>query len=320
MSAVNSSREKVAVFGGGIMGRGIAQAFLMGGYRATLLSRSEATLAAARAHIAASLEKLGSFGLARDPEGALARLTTTTDKAEALKGAVLLAEAIDERLEAKQELFAECERWADSETIFATNASHLDPEEIFSGLASRKRCLAAHWFNPAQLVPLVEVARLSYTEAVYWEKTVEMLKRAGKTAVKLKKPIQGLLINRLFCALAREACHLNDIGVADIEEIDEAVKATIGLRNFCIGVFKTMDLGGLSDWRDCLELLLPLMDNSTRPPDSMEKMLAEGRAGIRAGRGYYRYERSFDSAEMDKEIVDRDEMMMRLLKLKGFAW
>jgi 3-hydroxybutyryl-CoA dehydrogenase len=170
------------------------------------------------------------------------------------------------------------------------------------------------------LIPLVEVARLSYTDEVYWEKTVEILKKAGKVAVKLKKPIQGLLINRIFSAMAREACYLCDSGVADVEDIDEAIKATIGLRNFCIGVFKTMDLGGLPDWYACLELLLPLMDNSPRPPESLAKMLEEGRTGIRAGSGYYRYEKPFDSSETDKEIVNRDEMLMRLLKLKGFSW
>ena len=302
------------------MGRGIAQAFLMGGHPVTLLSRTQTTLDQARNHIQASLESLASFGLLSDAQAALGRLTLTRDRAEALTGIVLLAEAVDEDLAVKRALFAECEKLAPAEAVFATNASHLDPEEIFSGLETRERCLAAHWFNPAQLVPLVEVARLSYTGAAYWEKTVALRRAAGKTAVKLKKPIQGLIVNRLFSALAREACYLLDQGVAEAEEIDEAVKATIGIRNFCIGVFKTMDLGGLNDWHDCLELLLPLLDGSTRQPASLAGMLAEGRTGIRSGRGYYQYEAAFGGSEMDREILARDEMLMRLLKLKGSAW
>jgi 3-hydroxybutyryl-CoA dehydrogenase len=318
--STSSAGEKITVFGGGIMGRGIAQAFLMGGHKVSLLSRKETTLSAAKTHIAASLETLGTFGLVQDPKGTLERLSLTTDKAEALDGAVLLAEAIDEKLELKREVFAECERFASAETIFTTNASHLNPEDIFSNLATRRRCLAAHWFNPAQLIPLVEVAKLSYTDEVYWDKTVDILKKAGKAAVKLKKPIQGLLINRLFCAIAREACYLNDIGVADVAEIDEAVMATFGIRNFCIGLFKTMDLGGLPDWQDCLGLLIPLLHDSTKPPESMAKMLAEGHTGIRSGQGYYHYDVRFDSSVLDSEIVKRDEMLMRLLKLKGVSW
>jgi 3-hydroxybutyryl-CoA dehydrogenase len=320
MTRVSPSDHKIAVFGGGIMGRGIAQAFLMGGCRVALLSRSQDTLAQARAHIQTSLAGLQASALLADPEAALNRLTLTRDRAEALQGARLLAEAVDEDLAVKRRLFAEAEALAGPETIFATNTSHLDPEAVFSELATRRRCLAAHWFNPAQLIPLVEVAKLSHTDEDCWETAVALLKAVGKMAVKLKKPIQGLLINRLFCALAREACYLNDQGVADVEEIDEAVKATIGIRNFCIGVFKTMDLGGLTDWRACLELLLPLMDNSPLPPASMSEMLAEGRAGIRAGRGYYQYDVAFGGPDLDREILARDEMLMRLLKLKGFSW
>ena len=120
--------------------------------------------------------------------------------------------------------------------------------------------------------------------------------------------------------MAREAIYLNDQGVADVEEIDEAIKATIGIRNFCIGVFKTMDLGSLTDWHPCLELLLPLLDNSPTPPASMTKMVAEGRTGIRAGQGYYKYDVTFGSAETDKVIRERDEMLMKLLMLQGRQW
>jgi 3-hydroxybutyryl-CoA dehydrogenase len=311
---------KIAVLGAGIMGRGIAQAFAMGGSRVALLSRKEATLASAMAHIGTNLELLGSFELVADPRGALGRLSPTTNLAQALDGAALIAEAIDEALPAKRALFSKCERLAGPRAIFATNASHLDPEDIFAHLATRDRCLAAHWFNPAQLIPLVEVAKLSGTGEEPFERAVGILRGAGKVAVKLKKPVQGLLVNRLFCAMAREACHLLELGVADAEDIDEAVKNTIGIRNFAIGVFKTMDFGGLADWHDCMELLLPLMDNSAAPPESISSRLREGRAGIRAGQGFYHYDRPFDSSVPDEEIVRRDETLMRLLRLGGFSW
>lgn len=311
---------KIAVFGGGIMGQGICQALLMGGYDITLCDISQNSLETAKAHIKTSLEDLHKFELLADPQGALRRLSLTTDQAEALKGAVMAMEVIFEDLEVKRAFFAECEKHADPETIFATNTSHLNPEEIFSTLKSRHRAVAAHWFNPAQLIPLVEVAKLSYTDEKYWLKTVDILNAAGKVAVAMKKPVQGLIINRIFSAMAREACYLNDQGVAEVEEIDKAIMATIGYRQFCIGVFKTMDFGSLTDWHPCLELLLPLMDNSTTPPASMTKMLNEGRTGIRAGQGYYKYDVAFGSAETDQEIRHRDEMIMKLLKLQGKKW
>ncbi|MDL2259850.1 3-hydroxyacyl-CoA dehydrogenase family protein [Deltaproteobacteria bacterium OttesenSCG-928-K17] len=311
---------KIAVFGGGIMGQGICQALLMGGYDIALCDISPQALDTAKAHIKTSLEDLHKAELLKDPAGALGRLSLTTDRAEALKGAVMLMEVIFEDLEVKRSFFAECEQYADAETIFATNTSHLNPEDIFSQLKTRHRAVAAHWFNPAHLIPLVEVAKLSYTDEKYWLKTVDILNDAGKVAVAMKKPVQGLIINRIFSAMAREACYLNDQGVADVEEIDKAIMATIGYRQFCIGVFKTMDLGNLTDWHPCLELLLPLMDNSTTPPASMTKMLNEGRTGIRAGQGYYKYDVAFGSAETDKEIRRRDEMIMKLLKLQGKQW
>ena len=238
-----NSVSKIAVFGAGIMGRGIAQAFLMGGYEVSLLSRTDRTLDAAKRHISESLEKMKARDLVSDPKERLSRLSLTRDRAEALEGAILLSEAIEEDLEVKRGVFLEAERLAGKETVFATNASHLDPEAIFEPLATRYRCLIAHWFNPAQLIPLVEVAKLSGTDEKYWHVAIDILKRAGKTAVKLKKPVQGLIINRLFSAMAREAIHLLDSGVADPCEMDEAVKASIGIRIFCLGVFKTMDLG-----------------------------------------------------------------------------
>ncbi|MDL2226221.1 3-hydroxyacyl-CoA dehydrogenase family protein [Deltaproteobacteria bacterium OttesenSCG-928-M10] len=318
--SVNPADQKIAVFGGGIMGRGICQAFLMGGYKVHLCSRTSRTILSAEAHIRASLENLQIYGLLKDAKDAMSRLTTGTDKAEALDGAMMLMEVISENLELKKSFFAECEKYADPEAIFASNTSHLDPEAIFADLDTKHRCLIAHWFNPAQLMPLVEVAKLSYTDPVYWEKTVAMLKDAGKVAVKIKRPIQGLLINRLFTALIREACYLNDLGIADVEEIDEAIKASIGIRNFCIGVFKTIDLGGLIDWHACLELLLPLMDNTARPPASMTKMVYEGFDGIKMGEGYYKYDVAFNSTDMDAELLARDDMLMRLLKLQGKQW
>jgi 3-hydroxybutyryl-CoA dehydrogenase len=179
---------------------------------------------------------------------------------------------------------------------------------------------AARWFNPARLIPLVEVAKLSRATAATQDRTVAILKAAGKVAVKLKKPIQGLLINRIFCAMAREACHPLEEGVADADQIDEAVKATIGIRNFAIGVFKTMDLGSLTDWHDCLELLLPLLADSTSPPTSISSRLKEGATGIKAGRGFFKYERPFGDSVPDEDIVKRDETLMRLLRLGDFSW
>ena len=108
--------------------------------------------------------------------------------------------------------------------------------------------------------------------------------------------------------------------MADVEEIDKALRATSGYRQFGMGVVKTMDVGSRTDWHPGLELLWPLMDNSPTPPASMTKMLKEGRTGIRAGEGYYKYDVAFGSAETDQEIRRRDEMIMKLLKLQGKEW
>ena len=131
-----------------------------------------------------------------------------------------------------------------------TNTSHLKLSDIFSKIKLKSRTLATHWFNPPQIVPTVEVVKHQGTDNSALELTYRILKQIGKEPVKIQLDIQGFLVNRILIAIAREALDLFDKGVASAEDIDRAIKGSVGFRYACIGPLRTIDLGGVEGWLD----------------------------------------------------------------------
>jgi 3-hydroxybutyryl-CoA dehydrogenase len=307
--------RSVTVLGAGIMGHGIAQTFIMGGYRVHLYDLKGTILEAATAHIRRNLELLQVMGMLNQAiEAVLQRLTTGTDLRAAVSGSDVVIEAATEDLGLKQQLFREVESFCRDDAIIASNTSSLTLTDIGARVKRKDRLVITHWFNPPHIVPLVEVVQGEKTSDETVETTVALLNRVRKVPVRLNVELPGFLVNRIQAAIAREVLYLYEKGVASAADIDKAVKGSIGFRLASIGMLLTMDLGGLDVWSKVCENLLPAIQSSTKVPRTLEDLTSKGQLGVKSGKGIYDYALDFSKGELDEAIRKRDREFLKRLK------
>ncbi|MGQ9858067.1 MAG: 3-hydroxyacyl-CoA dehydrogenase family protein [Thermodesulfobacteriota bacterium] len=308
--------RSVSVLGAGIMGHGIAQAFLMGGYAVRLYDIKDSILETARAHIRKNMEMFAQEGLLDPAEiaPAMDRLITTTELGRAVEGSDFIVEAAPEDLSLKQDLFAQVEELCPPSAIVATNTSSLTLEEIGRKVKDRTRLVVTHWFNPPHIVPTVEVVRGPETSDETMETAVSLMQRIRKMPVRIQKELPGFLVNRIQTALIREVWDLYAKGVASAEDIDKAVKGTIGFRLASIGPLLTADLGGLDLWLRVYDNLVSQISSSTEAPKVVRDLVAQGHYGIKSGRGFYDYAVDFSKSELDEAVRRRDKEFLRRLR------
>ena len=308
--------HQIAVLGAGLMGHGIAQSFIAGGYPVILYDIQESVLDSAAAHIKNSLELFCGAGLieSKDIDPALDRLTCTLDLKRAVAGAEFITEAIPEDLALKQDIFQRVEDLCRSEAILASNTSSLTLEAIGAKVQNKQRLVTTHWFNPPQLVPTVEVVRGKETSDETFTGAYDLLLKIGKVPVKINRELPGFLVNRVQMAMVREVLDLFEQGIASAEDIDRAIKGSIGFRLASIGPMLTMDLGGLQLWLKVLENLLPRIRSATEPPETLKTLVSQGHTGIRSGQGFYDYSADGSEGEVEAVIRKRDREFLQRLK------
>jgi 3-hydroxybutyryl-CoA dehydrogenase len=306
----------ITVLGAGIMGHGIAQSFLMGGYPVRLYDIKESILDTAKAHIEESLGLFSQFDLIgeQDINSALSRLSTTTDLKAAVEGSDFIVEAAPEDLSLKQGLFQQVESLCGRDTIIATNTSSLTLRDIGARVKDKERLVITHWFNPPHIVPTVEVVKAEQTSEETMETTYELLAKIRKLPVKIYQELPGFVVNRIQVAMVREVFDLYEKGVASAEDIDKAVKGSFGFRLASIGPLLTADLGGLELWLKVAENLLPQIQSSTDPPKALQSLVSQGHFGIKTGKGFYDYAVDFSKAELDAAVQKRDREFLNRLK------
>ncbi len=272
----------VAVIGAGLMGHGIAQVFARQGHAVVLADRNQSAIQSAIGHIQRNLEQEGL-----DPIPVLLNLLVTDSVEKAVANADLVFEAISEKLDLKQELFAEVARHAPDHAVLASNTSVIPITRIGARLPAeaRRRLVGTHWWNPPHLIPLVEVIRTEHTDAEVFEKTVEWLRMVGKKPVKVERDIPGFIGNRIQHAMWREAIALVEAGVCDADAIDTVVKHSFGLRLSVLGPIENADLVGLELTRDVHRVLFPDLCDSKTPSKLLDRLIAKGHTGMNAGRG-----------------------------------
>lgn len=311
-----SEIQNVTVLGAGIMGHGIAQGFLMGGLPVRLFDIKQDALDVARAHVVESLEFFREAGLLTPAElrGCSDRLTTTMDLTSAVQGSDFVIEVVPEIMEVKQDVLLQVETYSRPDTIIASNTSHLDLSEVFATVKKKDRTIGAHYFNPPQIVPTVEVIKAEGSSDETLETTYALMKKIRKAPVKIQKAVPGFVVNRLQTALLREAFWLVENGVATAEDIDAAVKGSLGFRSASIGPLRMVDLGGVDAWADCCEKLLPDMENTRKPARIITDLVEQGNIGIRSGKGFYEYAVNFSQKDLDAAIQERDREFLERLK------
>jgi len=280
--------KNITVLGSGVMGHGIAQVSATAGYNVVLRDIKQEFLDKAMEKIKWSLDKLVSKEKISKEEGEsiFSRITPIVDLNEAVKNAELIIEVVPEIMDLKKLVYAELDKVAGPEVIFASNTSTLPITEIANTTSRPEKFIGIHFFNPPQLMKLVEVIPGEKTSQEITDLTQEYVKSVNKQAVLCRKDVPGFIINRLFIPMVHEACFAQDRTNATLEEIDSAVKFKLG---FPMGIFELADFTGM-DVIHKATVEMHLRDKKViNPHPTVEKMFNEKKLGQKSGEGYYKY-------------------------------
>jgi 3-hydroxybutyryl-CoA dehydrogenase len=273
-------KANIAVIGAGLMGHGIAQIFAAAGHKVALHDPDAAILGSAPQRIEAIFTLLG-----QDKAG-LANLRYEADFSAAVAEADFVFEAGPEKLEVKRAIFKNLGETAKPQAILCTNTSAIPIGQIGEAVADRSRVVGTHYWNPPHLVALVEVVQAKETALATVEKTIALLRAAGKSPVHVRRDIPGFIGNRLQHALKREAIALVADGVCDAETLDTVVKEGFGARLAVLGPLEQSDLVGVNLTLDIHKTLIPDLDRTPGPHPYLIELVEKGRLGMSKGRGF----------------------------------
>ena len=308
-------KQKVAVLGAGTMGHCICACFAMGGHDVNLYDITQEFAENGLRSIRMDLDVMVKleYITQEEEDEAISHITLKTDLKEATIDRDYIIEAVPENLELKLEVLRQIDSWCPPETIFASNTSSIKLEEMAEALSPEriKRFAINHWFNPAHIVPLIELSDYGNTDPEVAKEIYDMHVALGKKPVFVRKDVPGMLANRLQEAILREAFSLVENGVATAEDIDRTMQYGPGFRYPLAGPIRIVDFGGSDIW--CVEAanLLPDMDDSKVPNPLFQERLDTGTLGLKTGQGFFDY-RDQDADELRKQF---NEDMIRQLKL-----
>lgn len=287
MSEIHNHIRSVLVVGAGLMGSGIAQLFASRGYPVALTDVNEKILSDALVNIRRSLERMAENGLAEASgiEAAVGRIRTTSDFEAATRGVEFVVEAVSENLALKQEIFRRLDALCPPEVVLATNTSVISITEIARRATHQERIVGTHFWNPPNLIPLVEVVPGERTSPQSVETAFSLLAALGKHPVRVKQDVPGFVGNRLQHALWREAVSIVERGIADADVVDEVVKYGFGMRLPVLGPLENADLVGLDLTLAIHDYILKYLESSPNPSPLLVEKVAKGDLGFKSGFG-----------------------------------
>jgi len=302
--------KNVSVLGAGTMGHAIATTFAMYGCNVKLYEAFESVRATAMQRIQDALELMAAdecIPQAKVRE-AMDNITVYDDLAAAVADADYVIEAAPENVELKQKLFLEIDALCPAHTIFGTNTSSLKLADISALLpeARKAKVMVCHWYNPAHLIPIIELSAFGNMSDADYELVHELYVRCEKQPVKILKDIPGMIANRMLHALAREVFHLVEIGAASPEDIDRALKFGPCFRSATTGMLEVADMGGLDIWCAAQDNFLKDLDNSDKACDMLRGQVESGNFGFKTGKGFFDYPeevRSSLQGEFHKRLI-----------------
>jgi len=301
----------IAIVGAGTMGANIALDFAGHGFSVKLADVNAAQLEIARTTIETNAQLLTQHGLLDHETFRVSDIVFSADLPQVAAGASVVIEAVSENLAIKQKVFAELDRQCPPDVILASNTSTFMPSKLSAGLTHPERLLVLHYWNPAHLVPLVEVVPHAGTLPTVVERSRILLEACQKRPVVLKQEVVGFIGNRLAFAIQREAMDLVAQGIATPEDIDTVVKTGFGRRMPVSGVFGTADLGGLDVYQAVCQSLFPNLCDQKEVPAALAERVAANQLGVKTGEGWNRY----DAASADALRVAVAEELIRQAKL-----
>lgn len=313
--------KNITVLGSGVMGHGIAQVSATAGYDVVLRDIKQEFLDRAMGKIRWSLDKLVAKGRISAEEGdsIFRRIKPVVDLGEAVRDAEMVIEAVPEIMDLKKAVYAELDRAADRGVVFASNTSTLPITEIADTTSRPDRFIGIHFFNPPQLMRLVEVIPGEKTADATTELTREYVRSVGKEAVLCRRDVPGFIVNRLFIPMVHEACYAMDEAGASLEEVDSAVKFRLG---FPMGIFELADFTGI-DVIHKATVEMHLRDKKVvLPHPAIGRMFDEKRLGQKSGEGFYRYaDDKYERVTLSEELASRfDPVRLVANVVNNAAW
>ena len=303
------------------MGHGIAQVSATAGYNVVLRDIKQEFLDKAMEKIRWSLDKLVSKEKISKGEGDVifSRITPIVDLSESVKNAEMVIEVVPEIMELKKKVYAELDKAAAPEVIFASNTSTLPITEIANTTSRPEKFIGIHFFNPPQLMKLVEVIPGGKTLQQVTDLTLDYVKSVNKQAVICRKDVPGFIINRLFIPLVHEACYLKDRENLTLEEIDSAFKLNLG---FPMGIFELADFTGMDVIHKATQEMYLRDKKVIKPHPLIEKMFDEKKLGQKSGEGFYKYsDDKYERVALSEELATKCNPIQLVANiLNNAAW
>ena len=295
--------KRVAVIGAGVMGHSIAQVFAQAGILVHLVDLKDALLARALQLVKSNLRTLADFGRVGPQKipAILDRIRPTTDLAGAVREVDFVLEAVVEIPEVKKKVFTQLEAACPEEVVLASNTSGL---EIFKVIKVKdpSRVVVTHWFAPPHIIPLVEVVPGPSTAPSVVQFAAQLMERIGKKPLVMKQFIQRFIVNRIQNAIVGAALEMVTNGWATPEQVDLAVKTSLGIRLPIVGVLQTLDFTGLN-------LIHDMTKGTGAENPLIEEKVKQGHLGVSTSKGIYDY-----GGRSEEEILrKRDLLYLKML-------
>lgn len=313
---------RVAVLGSGVMGHGIAQVSALAGHEVAMRDIERALLDRAMEKIRWSLDKMASKGkiTAAEADAAHSRISPETGLAEAVDGASMVIEAVPEVMGLKRRVYAELDAATRGrDVVFASNTSTLPITEIATALERPEMFVGVHFFNPPQLMRLVEVIPGQRTRREVLESTLEYVRSLGKEPVLCARDVPGFIVNRLFIPLVHEACHAMDADGHTKEEVDSAVRFRLG---FPMGIFELADFTGLDVIHKATQEMHQRDAGVIRPHPEVGRLHDAGRLGQKSGEGFYAYSKGkYERVGLSEGLAEScDPVRLAAVLANNAAW
>lgn len=285
--------KTIAVIGAGTMGHGIAEFFAMKGYPVNLYENYEPIRSTVKKTIGDELSFLADNQLIKKEEidKILEHITIYDSLKEAVADVDYVIEAAPEDMKLKQDLFKSLDEYCKQGAILTSNTSSLPLSDMIKEMSEERKSYAmvCHWYNPAHLMPLVELSFFGNMPEKVYNEVAELYKNAGKQTAKILKDVPGMVANRIQQGVAREVFSLMEEGIAAPEDIDKALKFGPAFRYATTGQLEVADMGGLDIWCTVGDNLLSVMDNRKEANPILRERVESGKLGMKTGEGFFEY-------------------------------
>ena len=313
--------KNITVLGSGIMGHGIAQVSAMAGYNVVLRDIEQPFLDKAMEKIKWSLDKLVSKEKISENERneIFSRIKPIVDLKDAVHDCDLVIEAVPEIMDLKKKVYAELDKVASDQVVFASNTSTLPITEIANTISRPKKFIGIHFFNPPQLMKLVEVIPGQETSDDITNLIINFVKSVNKIPVICRKDVPGFIVNRLFIPLVHEACYVMERQKIQQTEIDSAVKFRLG---FPMGIFELADFTGLDVIHKATVEMHVRDKKVISPHPKIEQLFNEKKLGQKSGEGFYKYsDDKYERIPLSEELAKKCEPIQIIANiLNNAAW